>query len=116
MYGAGLTIYVRHAAISAASAVRTEVASLSLEDESFRELFSQNLTLAISAQNVISHHQISAPLDDRPFHEHSLYALRRDLCYLSLLSTLAQEPIWHGDLVRRGHISNCLAIAEALTS
>lgn len=54
------------------------------------------------------------PLDDKPFYDGSLYAARPDLCYLSLLCTLAQDPIWRGDL--NGHISKCLAIADKPTS
>ena len=49
------SLYVRHEAVSAASAVRTEVASLGRVDESFRDLFSRTLTLVISAYDVTSH-------------------------------------------------------------
>ena len=95
------SVYVRHAAMSAASAIRTEVVSLGRDDESFRELFSRNLILAISVPEVTSHQQISTSLEDnKPFYEDSFCVTRRDLCYLNLLSALAREPIWHEDLNR----------------
>jgi hypothetical protein len=110
--GQEVPIYARHAAMSAASEVRAEVASIGHEDESFREPFSQALTSAILARDSGTQQQARALVADTPFNQLFLYNLRRDICYLRLLCTLFQEPAWHGDLYRNGHIMRFLAIAD----
>ena len=111
------SIYARHAAMSAASAIRTEVALLGRDDESFRELFSRAVTSASVAHDLGNPENVRARLHNYAvFHEQSLYSLRRDLCYLKLLCALAQEPAWHGVLDRDGHIKTCLTIADKMSS
>jgi hypothetical protein len=114
--GLEMPLRARHAAMSAASAVRAEIALLGREDESFRELFSQTLTSAMLARDPTAQQLNSMPLDDKSFQEHDLYTLHRNLSYLRLLCTLAQEPAWHRDLDRDGHFKSCLAIADTQPS
>ena len=110
------SIYARHAAMSAASSVRTAIALLGRDDESFRELFSRAVASASLARDLGIQEQHRARFDNTVFHEQSLYSLRRDLCYLKLLCEFAQEPTWHGILDRDGHIQSCLMIADNLSS
>ena len=111
-----MPIYARHAAMSAASSVRTEIALLGRDDESFRELFSRAVTSANLARDPGIPGYARARFDNVVFRDQSFYSLRLDLCYFKLLCALAQEPAWHGTLDRDGHIKSCLTIADQMTS
>ena len=111
-----IPIYARHAAMSAASSVRTEIALLGRDDQLFRELCSHALTSAYLTRDLGIPEYARARLDNAVFYEQSLYSLHQDLCYLKLLCAFAQEPAWHDVLDRDGHIKRCLTIADKLSS
>ena len=97
--------HTRIAAKNAACAIRTEIASLGRDDASFRYRFSQALASAVRSDTQV----------DNPFKDPSFAVRLRVPIYLRLLCTLAQEPIWYGQLQRSGHIDNCLTIADTLS-
>ena len=109
-------IYTRHAALIAASVVRTKVASMGRDDESFRDRFSQSLVSAVLDRDPISQQQGGTQFDGSPFKDPLFFSLGRDLCYLKLLSALSHEPSWHHQLQRDSHFDNCLAIANIASS
>jgi hypothetical protein len=109
-------LYTRHAAVSAALAIRRDIASLGREDESFRELFSQALNSVFWAPDSAVQQQVNTPLDEIPFNEWSIKDRNRNMGYLRLLCALLQEPTWHDQLYINGHFKSCLAIADTLSS
>ena len=96
--------------LRAASAIRVEIASVTQDDESLREGFSQVLASA-----VLLDPKQTMPAD-KPFKEISSFYWARDRPYLQLLCTLAQYSTWHLQLHQNGHFDNCLAIAKMLSS
>jgi hypothetical protein len=106
----------RHAAMSAAYALRTEVAAMDRDDEPLRYLFSRALSSVVRARAPAMQQQASTSVDDNPFNELLSVNRRRDRCYLGLLCALSKEPSWHAHLHRHGHFKNCLVIADSLSS
>ena len=90
-------------ALDAAFTIRVEIVSMSQDDESLQKDFSKALASAALLN-----------LDDSS----SFLSLTscRDINYLQLLCTLAQDPTWHLQLHQDGHFDNCLAIAKTLLS
>ena len=102
---------VRYAALNAALSVRTMIVFMGREDEGLREDFSQALSSAVlGLQPTIT------PVDKNTFNTAFFSQSGRNLCYLRLLRTLAQEPAWRGQLYKAGHFDNCLGIADALST
>jgi hypothetical protein len=99
---------VRYAALNAAFSVRTVVASMGCEDETLRERFSHALAAAILPT--------ITPAYEDLFGQSFFSESSRNLYYLRLLCTLAQEPAWRGQLYKNGHFDNCLGIVSALSS
>ena len=97
-------------ALRAASAIRVEIASMTQNDESLREDFSKALASAVLLDST------QTTLADNPFKDISFFVWSRDISYLRLLCTLAQDPTWHLQLHQNGHFDNCLAIAKTLLS
>jgi hypothetical protein len=106
----------RHAALSAAYALRTEIASMDRDDEPLRYLFSRALSSVVRARDPAMQQQASTSISDNPFNELSIANRSRDRRYLGLLCALSKEPSWHGHLHRHGHFKNCLVIADSLSS
>ena len=97
-------------ALSAASAVRVEIASITQHDESLREDFSKALASA-----VLLYHR-RRTLANNPFEEISFFDFLQDIPYLDILCALAQFPTWHPQLDQNGHFDNCFTIAQRLLS
>ena len=97
-------------ALRAASGIRVEIASMTQDNESLREDFSEALAL------VLLLYPRPTMLTDNPFSYISFFNGYRDKPYLQLLCTLAQDPIWHLQLYQNGHFDNCLVIAQTLLS
>jgi hypothetical protein len=114
--GSEVPLRTRHAAMSAAYALRTEVAAMDRDDEPLRYLFSWALSSVVQARTPAMQPQASTSVDDNPFNELSIVNQFRDLCYLGLVCALSKEPTWHGHLHRHGHFRNCLVIADSLSS
>ena len=101
----GIPFDTRIAAMTAACAIRSEIASLGRDNASFRYRFSQALMSTVQGDT-----QVDNPFKDPSF----TVRLRVPIC-LRLLCTLVQEPTWYGQLQRSGHIDNCLTIANTLS-
>ena len=102
--GPDMPFRTRIAAMNAACIIQTEVALLGRDDASFRYRFSNALMSTVRGDTQV----------DNPFKDPSFTIRPRVPIYLRLLCTLAEEPTWHGQLQRSGHIDNCLAIADTL--
>ena len=89
------------AALHAAWIVRSAIASMGQEDESFRERFSKALSSVLMGRYSTVH---QAP-GDSP-----------NTTCLTLLCLLSQVPAWHPQLHQSGLFDNCLAIADVLLS
>ena len=96
-------------ALYAAFRLRSAVASMGQDDESLREHFSKAL-----ASMVLSF--MCTPRNSNPFTKITFFSFPRDLNYLVLLHTLAQEITWQPQLHQTGHFDNCLAIAKTLST
>ena len=97
-------------ALRATSAIRVEIASMTRDDKSLREDFSKALA------SVLLLYPRQTTLADNPFKELSFFNRYRDIPYLRLLCTLAQDPTWRLQLYQNGHLDNCLTIAQTLLS
>jgi hypothetical protein len=106
----------RHAAMSAAYALRTQVAAMDRDDEPLRYLFSRALSSVVRARDPAMQPRASTSVDDNLFEEMLAVNWYRDWCYLGLVCALSKEPTWHGHLHRHSHFKNCLAIADSLSS
>ena len=95
-------------ALRAACSIRSAVASMGQDNESLREHFSK----ALASMILLSTH---TPLN-KPFTEITFFRFYRDMPYLTLLRTLAQEIIWQPQLHQSSHFDNCLAIAKTLST
>ncbi|KAF8527079.1 hypothetical protein JB92DRAFT_1002418 [Gautieria morchelliformis] len=100
--GSDMPISVRHAALNAACMIRTELVSISQDNDVLRVHFSEALSAAI---------QIDEPTPDPDTFQYK----ERDLCYLRLLCTLLQIPAWYPHLEQCGHLNRCLMIALTLS-
>ena len=98
--GQNISDVARHAAIHAACIIRRDVALLGQDDGLLRYRLSQALT--------------SLAVDIFPFQGLAFGKRHMITCYLKLLCTLIQEPMWHYQLQRSGYFNNCLAIAERI--
>jgi hypothetical protein len=105
----------RHAAMSAAYALRTEVAAMDRDDEPLRYLFSRALSSVVRARDTAIQHGDTS-VDDNPFNELSILNWDRNFCYLGLLCVLSKESTWHSHLHRHGHFKSCLSIIHTLSS
>ena len=99
----------RLAVLYVAFRLRSAVASMGQDDESLRERFSKALATVILSFT-------RTPLNYSPFTRFTFFDFYRDLNYLTLLSTLAQEITWQPQLHQTGHFHNCLAIAKTLST
>jgi hypothetical protein len=106
----------RYAALSAAYALRTDIASMDKNDEPLRYLFSRALISVMGACDPAMQQHMNTSVNDIRFIELSDINWRRDLSYVGLLSALSKEPTWQGHFDRHGHFKSCLAIADALSS
>ena len=100
-----------HAALLAACAIPTAIASVGQDDVSFREDFLTALALAI-----MSDAPLRGPHNNYPFRDTSGFNHRRYRAYLKLLGILSQEPTWQPQLKQNNHLDNCLAIANTVSS
>jgi hypothetical protein len=97
-------------ALRAACPVRTLVTSMGQEDESLREHFSNTLASAVLWLRP------QTSIHDNPFTLMLLFRSTSVITYLRLLCTLSKEPTWHPQLHHSDHFTNCLAIANTLSS
>jgi hypothetical protein len=111
-----IPLRTRHAAMSAAYSLRTEVASMDRDEEPFRYLFSRALNSVMRVRDPLALQQASTSVDDNQFNEMTSIHGRRHWRYLAFLCALSKEPTWHRHLDRHGHFKNCLAIADSLSS
>ena len=96
-------------ALRSAYTLRSTVASMGQNNGSLREHFSKALaTVILSSMRTL--------LNYKPFTKITLFHPNRDMYYLMLLCTLAQEFIWQPHLHQTGHFDNCLAIAKTLST
>ena len=100
---------MRFVALRAACILHSAVASMGQDNESLRERFSKAL-----ASMILSFTR--TPLNYNPFTEITFFHFYRDMPYLKLLCTLAQESTWQPQLHQTGHFDNCLAIAQTLST
>ena len=98
------------AALRAACVLRSAVASMGQDNESLREHFSNAL-----ASMILSYSTRTQP-NYNPFTKITFFRSYRDMAYLMLLRTLAQEITWQPQLHQTGHFDNCLAIAKTLST
>lgn len=103
--GLDIPLHTRLAAMHAACAVRTEVASLGRNDASLRYRFSEALKSAVLGDTQV----------DNPFRDLSFVNRCRIPSYLRLLCTFVKDATWHGQLQRSSHLESCLTIADTLT-
>ena len=96
-------------AVRAAWVLRSAVASMGQDNESLRERFSKAFASMILLFT-------RTPLNHNPFTEITFFLSHRDMPYLMLLCTLAQEITWQPQLHQTGHFDNCLAIAKTLST
>ena len=90
------------AALRAACVLRSAVAAMGRDNESLRGRFSKALASVIPLNN--------------PLPKITFFHRYRDMTYLILLRTLAQEITWQLQLHQTGHFDNCLAIAKTLST
>lgn len=108
--GLDIPVFARDAALNAARAISYDVSSIGDDDKSLQYRFSEALARTIKGRDP------DLQIDTNPFEDIGFLHWEPDLCYLKLLCVLTENATWHDQLGQSGHLSNCLAIADTLSS